>query len=962
MQYERLGRYELIKRLARGGMAEVHLARTGAAGVEKIVVVKRMLAQHASNDDFIGMFLDEARVAIVLNHPNVVQTYDFGVEEGRHYLAMEYLHGEDLRTIVATLRAAKRKMPPSIALYVIAALCAGLHHAHEAVGNDGQRLFIVHRDVSPHNAIVTFDGAVKVFDFGIAQASNRTSHTRDGTLKGKIAYMSPEQLRGESIDRRTDVYAVGVMLYELLLDQRPYRTTTPGEFALMVAIVGGEVRPPREIDPAFPAQLEKIILRALAREREQRYDTAHALQLDIEAWMRSEGIAVSASDLSAFMRELFGARLEAWRSILATGADIGAHIQEIERSRVEVHEEDVVEVDVEEPAPEATKAEKGSDVAVSRRSIGETVVVSLKGRLNESFRGSVVGASFADDVILDLRSVERITSFGVREWLSMLAATRDNIRSLHLVRCSEAVVDQLSMIRGFAGEGRIVSFFAPYTCEQCGSAVERLIDVERDAQALRAGKAPETTCTTCGGHCSLDDDPSVLSFVRPHLGHPTPAHVRMIHEVLVEEERRTEGTPVEMVVDGQTTVLRMRALDRSIRWSRVLGGLEGALLVEIDRNARTTPEGIADFLSHFRRLPADVTSVQIAGAPVELAASLRRAELTRFSIESVAVHGQCSACRATRVALVASSELVDGVPPTSCRRCGESVAFESLEGIRQDAPLPSRSVPPAPPVAAPLSQRGPSRPVVPIAIAVLSIALVLATLLRREPVAAPKPASAAPSTSASSASWIEQRLVVDAGFVTVVGRAAGASDDEASELARADAERVLAVAILDRLEDADLRAFINARLSEPSSPQALRGLAARWTRQLGERASLERIDGVLRRSGSSVEAIGRYRVGRPAFDAAVAMYGRTRSLLGMTVAPLHPLLASATTKWDWIVTAVDPAGPTKGAGVEAGDVLASLEGNPVRTLDAAIAAVSGKTRVALGIEHQGVLRTVEVKQ
>ena len=195
-------------------MAEIFLARIRKmTGFQKMVVIKRILPQLAQNTEFVEMFLDEARIAATLEHPSIVQTYDVGVLDENFFIAMEYLHGEDVRSVMRMLRNRNLKLPIEVALHIVISACAGLHYAHEKVGFDGHPLEIVHRDVSPQNIIVTYEGGVKLLDFGIAKASNRLRETRFGTLKGKVPYMSPEQCRGEPLDRRSDIFSLGIMLY-----------------------------------------------------------------------------------------------------------------------------------------------------------------------------------------------------------------------------------------------------------------------------------------------------------------------------------------------------------------------------------------------------------------------------------------------------------------------------------------------------------------------------------------------------------------------------------------------------------------------------------------------------------------------------------------------------------------------------------------------------------------------------
>jgi serine/threonine protein kinase len=313
----KLGKYRLVKRLAVGGMAEIYLARvSGSEGFEKLVALKRILPQHAANDEFIQMFLNEARIAATLHHPNIAQTYDIGHEGGSYFFTMEYVHGEDMRTL--TKKA--KHLPLEHALNIVIGVCGGLHHAHEKRGNDGRPLGLVHRDVSPSNVLVTYDGAVKMVDFGIAKATSHRAETRVGTLKGKIAYMSPEQCRGEGLDRRADVFSIGILLYEFTTGHRLFKGDN--EFAILNMIVNQDVTPPTQLVPGYPRALEPIVLKALARDRDQRYANAEEMQVDLEAFARDHRLAVSSISLARFMESVFGKKTDPWHEIAAASVDM----------------------------------------------------------------------------------------------------------------------------------------------------------------------------------------------------------------------------------------------------------------------------------------------------------------------------------------------------------------------------------------------------------------------------------------------------------------------------------------------------------------------------------------------------------------------------------------------------------------------------------------------------------------
>ncbi|HEY5949495.1 MAG TPA: serine/threonine-protein kinase, partial [Kofleriaceae bacterium] len=240
-----------MKRLAAGGMADVLLARAdGIAGFERHVVIKRIHAELLEEPRYVKMFLDEARLAASLHHHNIVQVNDIGEENGEYFFAMEYVHGEDVRALLAKVRERNENVPFEIAVAIIMAAASGLHHAHEKVSTTGEKLNIVHRDVAPSNILVGYDGSVKLVDFGLAKAAQRSTTTAAGTLKGKASYMSPEQCKGEAVDRRTDTFGLGIVLFELVTAQRLFKG--PTEYATMAAVVDGEIPAPSRIRADVP--------------------------------------------------------------------------------------------------------------------------------------------------------------------------------------------------------------------------------------------------------------------------------------------------------------------------------------------------------------------------------------------------------------------------------------------------------------------------------------------------------------------------------------------------------------------------------------------------------------------------------------------------------------------------------------------------------------------------------------
>ncbi|MCC7385436.1 MAG: protein kinase [Deltaproteobacteria bacterium] len=315
------GRHLLLERFAVGGMAEVFRAKSfGVEGFERIVAVKRILASMAEDQEFIRMFIDEARIASYLTHQNIVQIYEFGKHEGVYYISMEYVAGRDLRTILDRQKKAKRPMDPAMACYVTSRVSEALDYAHRKKDPTGKDYKIIHRDVSPQNVIISYEGEVKLCDFGIAKAVTQSTRTQVGVLKGKFAYMSPEQVRGRPIDRRSDLFALGVILYEMLTGERLFLGDS--DYATLEAVRAARIPPPRDFNPALPERLEAILLKLLAREPDQRYQWASELLEDLHGYLVSSGQIFHAHNLRQFIQDAYAkeiaqenAKLEAFMSL-----------------------------------------------------------------------------------------------------------------------------------------------------------------------------------------------------------------------------------------------------------------------------------------------------------------------------------------------------------------------------------------------------------------------------------------------------------------------------------------------------------------------------------------------------------------------------------------------------------------------------------------------------------------------
>lgn len=305
-QTARVGRYQLVERIAVGGMAEVFLAcERGTHALDRLLVIKRILPHLAENDLFVQMFLDEARLAARISHPNVVQIYELGESGGYPFIAMEYVAGSSLKELINAARTAGSRLPVGAVVDLVAQAAAGSHAAHELRGQNGQLLHLVHRDISPHNLMVDDQGHVKLLDFGIAKAEQgMAEETRTGMLKGKISYMSPEQCKQQKLDRRSDTYALGFVLWEMLAGQKMFHGMT--ELATMQAIVTGNLRDLREVRRDVPHAVLAVLQKALSNPLPERYQTADDLRRDLLTAAEASGVEVSRDKTARLVRTLLG--------------------------------------------------------------------------------------------------------------------------------------------------------------------------------------------------------------------------------------------------------------------------------------------------------------------------------------------------------------------------------------------------------------------------------------------------------------------------------------------------------------------------------------------------------------------------------------------------------------------------------------------------------------------------------
>ncbi|MFY2563769.1 serine/threonine protein kinase [Corallococcus terminator] len=307
MNPQSFGKYQLLKKLATGGMAEVWLARqSGIEGFHKNLVVKRILPHLAEDREFVEMFRNEALIAARFNHPNIAQVYEFGEANGTYYIAMEFIHGEDLGRVMRKAASAGQWIARPLAIRIVAAACEGLYYAHNRTDDAGRPLRVVHRDISPQNILISFDGSVKLVDFGIAKAADQASLTKSGAIKGKFAYMAPEQAAGKPLDGRADIFAIGLVLYELLTGVRPLKRDS--ELATLQAAMECAIQPPSQVADV-PEEMDPVVMRAVTKNADDRYRDARTFQTALEEILVGQRWVAGSVQISELMETLFADRL-----------------------------------------------------------------------------------------------------------------------------------------------------------------------------------------------------------------------------------------------------------------------------------------------------------------------------------------------------------------------------------------------------------------------------------------------------------------------------------------------------------------------------------------------------------------------------------------------------------------------------------------------------------------------------
>ena len=913
-----VGKFQVLKRIASGGMAELFLARErGFSGIDKFVVLKRVLPQHLGNGDFLRMFRDEARISSMLQHPNLVQMFELGSIEGMEFISMEYLHGEDVRSVYRALRERGQSFSLDVAFSIAIGVAAGLHYAHTRRALDGTALNIVHRDISPANVVVTYEGGVKLVDFGIARFENRAHQTSAAVMKGKIPYMAPEQVLGLAVDARTDVYSLGVLLFEMTTGQRPFRHDS--DIRLMRAIAEDAVVSPKTLIPGYPAALAQLVLTALAKDPGARFQTAQAFQAALEEFARKMGLSLSSIGVSKYMHDLFGERANTYAKVLAGLASTDA-------LPVEGLGEEFAPSSANEPPAEnvPTSASQAAlpvaheNATFSR--VGPVTVLCLHGRLTEKFAGAEIGRALRGPVVIDCSRVERITSYGVREWLQMLGAAESKVSGLYLARCSEAVMNQLSTIRSFVGSGHVVSFLAPYVCRACRHAFTADIDVATHAALLTQRQVPSVPCEKCHADADFDDDPKSYLAFGPKAVSLSP-EIAAAFSTLTPTASTSED--VEKIIEGAVTRLQIRSLESPVRWARVLDGVEGELRVVFDADARVNTEGARSMAAAFGGLGSDVKAVSVEAAP-----NVVYAALSNVNWVSVRVDGRCRTCNTARGVIVPHALFSSGAPlAAACRRCNSP-----LEVSQQRVVAPKRTPPW-------------------LAVALAAVALVVvagAFTTRASRTEAPEASAPLsqfePTTSAPG--WADAAPTHSGSQLIAVGFGGPSEPAGALEAARIDALRRISRAMGDGL-DGPTRAVLKS-LDGASDDATV-------ARRLG--LSLELISAVQRGTGTATELWARFAVSEEAASAAQIRMTSTREVGGGTF-----IAVPAHVGGDALLVVHVSEGPALAAGLRVGDMVTEANGAPMTDLAALAAVVDTHQPITFKTVAAGVVRTARLVQ
>ena len=634
------------------------------------------------------MFLEEARLASTLQHPNIVQTYDVIQSGDEFIMVMEFLEGTDLQQFHRAAQQQGIVLTIEHALYLVRSVLSGLHYAHERPRIlDGRNLGIVHRDVSPQNVFLTYDGGVKLLDFGIAKTEQSSGHTGEGVLKGKVLYMAPEQCGGGPIDRRTDLYAVGVVLYQLLTGTVPHRGKNA--YDTMRSIIDDPAPSPRLVNPRIEPALEAIILKALGKRPQDRFLTARDMLLELERFSHEHNLHTSTVAFSSLVEQVLGPRRRIPDGI---GTEVGEMPGMIELGGVSTPQ-----VPPSQGNPDRELLAETEHAHVRR--VSGVTVVYLSGVLDERFDVKPIAPHFRGEVVMDSNDVTRITSYGIRSLMSLLSETRGAVSNLCHVRCSVAFVNQVTMIRGLLAGGRILSFQAPFIDVANNASFTVLLHGEEGLRAVQEHALPHVPCPSDPSRpAEFDDEPSLFfNFGQDYLPE-TPSHLVPALRAIEDQVRRLD---VELVVRDDVSILAVRRpLRADARWKRMMMGLEGRIRLDFTESASASSAGIESFVAALESIYAQLGAVELVGAPLPLCEAIARVEGLRpvVQVASVQVDASCVDCRTERRVVLDADRLREPSPilvTAGCSRCGGTVAvkteLQDLDTLSHTPGVPTRS-------------------------------------------------------------------------------------------------------------------------------------------------------------------------------------------------------------------------------------------------------------------------------
>lgn len=655
-------RYQFVEHLASGGMADLFVADAlGVGGVRKRVAIKQVQPRHASDEQFVGMFLNEARLASTLQHPHIVQTYDVLQVRGEYFIIMELLEGCDLQELLKLLRDDELQLTVPQVLYLIERALAALHYAHERLGPDGVPLGITHRDVSPHNLFLTYEGGVKLLDFGIAKVQDMEKPTGTNMLKGKVLYMAPEQCQAGQVDRRTDIYSVGVVLYRLLGQAFPHRGSNA--FDTMRAIIHDPPTSLRERAPDISAELDAVVMKSLEKHPDARFQTAREMQLEIVRISRGLGAFVSDLDFASLVRRM------APRDRPRKDAPKGSRLPE----------DLVVGGPAQSDTPDETTSSGrqelvSSDSAILERLHG-VLLLQLRGSIDERLPVQALEPHLEGDLIVDTEHVVRVSSYGIRQLLALFDTRRGRRGATFHVRTSPVFIEQISMVRGLLGGGSVLSYQLPYVDPETGNPFTEMVDGERGARILSRREPPTVPCPGFSHRkAEFDDDPDTFFCFEAEYNARPPEHIGVVVKSL---ESGGQSKPVEKTVDAEATRLRvLRPLTTAMRWPRLVRGVEGHMVLDLEKVPYWEDDGLEQLSDALESVSKNLTMVEFRGVPVDVYRFLRKQQNLVGSrwVRSVRLATACTQCSTPRQVVVNADDLGalrkdPQVPSELCHRC-----------------------------------------------------------------------------------------------------------------------------------------------------------------------------------------------------------------------------------------------------------------------------------------------------